>query len=207
MTEDKLKYFFNTFRYQLPQTSIDINLHLLLTSTFGVKTFLSQTSHVKSAFPQTLKLHELSVCFMSDCRIVHLFKTGMLIGTLVSMNPSRLNVQKKLSLKHPLSLLLLTDRVRVTLLNLSQSFLNDLFLKRITHFVESFRVNHALHDVCSTECLTVPFYRDATSTTCSECFCSPNLVFESGHCMPFHSQLNRPLIQNYLSSPSLPSLR
>ena len=109
MTEDKLKYFFNTFRYQLPQTSIDINLHLLLTSTFGVKTFLSKTSHVKSAFSQTLKLRELSVCFMSDCRIVHLFKTGMLIGTLVSMNPSRLNVQKKLSLKHPLSLLLLTD--------------------------------------------------------------------------------------------------
>ena len=67
--------------------------------------------------------------------------------------------------------------------------------------------NRALHDVCSTECLTVPFYRDATSTTCSECFCSPNLVFESAHCMPFHSQLNRPLIQNYLSSPSLPSLR
>ena len=114
MTEDKLKYFFNTFRYQLPQTSIDINLHLLLTSTFGVKTFLSQTSHV--AFLQTLKLHKLSVCFMSDCRIVHLFKTGMLIGTLVSMNPSRLNVLKKLSLKHPLSPLLLTDRVRVALL-------------------------------------------------------------------------------------------
>lgn len=140
MTEDELKYFFNTFRYQLPRTSLDINLHLLLTSTFGVKTFLSQTSHVKSAFPQTLKLHELSVCFMSDCRIVHLFKTGMLIGTLVSMNPSRLNVQKKLSLKHPLSPLLLTDRVRVTLLNLSQSFLNDLFLKRITHFIETFWV-------------------------------------------------------------------
>ena len=140
MTEDKLKYFFNTFRYQLPQTSIDINLHLLLTFTFGVKTFLSQTSHVKSAFPQTLKLHELSVCFMSDCTIVHLFKTGMLIGTLASMNPSRLNVQKKLSLKHPLSPLLLTDRVRVTLLNLSQSFLNDLFLKRITHFIETFWV-------------------------------------------------------------------
>ena len=140
MTEDKLKYFFNTFRYQLPQTSIDINLHLLLTSTFGVKTFLSQTSHVKSAFPQTLKLHELSVCFMSDCTIVHLFKTGMLIGTLASMNPFRLNVQKKLSLKHPLSPLLLTDRVRVTLLNLSQSFLNDLFLKRITHFIETFWV-------------------------------------------------------------------
>ena len=140
MTEDKLKYFFNTFRYQRPQTSIDINLHLLLTSTFGVKTFLSQITHVKSAFPQTLKLHELSVCFMSDCRIVHLFKTGMLIGTLVSMNPSRLNVQKKLSLKHPLSLLLLTDRVRVTLLNLSQSFLNDLFLERITRFMESFWV-------------------------------------------------------------------
>ena len=140
MTEDKLKYFFNTFRYQLPQTSIDINLHLLLTSTFGVKTFLSQTSQVKSAFPQTLKLHELSVCFMSDCTIVHLFKTGMLIGTLASMNPSRLNVQKKLSLKHPLSPLLLTDRVRVTLLNLSQSFLNDLFLKRITHFIETFWV-------------------------------------------------------------------
>ena len=140
MTEDELKYFFNTFRYQLPQTSIDINLHLLLTSTFGVKTFLSQITHVKSAFPQTLKLHELSVWFISDCRIVHLFKTGMLIGTLVSMNPSRLNVQKKLSLKHPLSLLLLTDRVRITLLNLSQSFLNDLFLERITRFMESFWV-------------------------------------------------------------------
>ena len=67
--------------------------------------------------------------------------------------------------------------------------------------------NRALHDLCRTKCLTVPFYRDATSTTCSECFCSPNLVFESAHCMPFHPQLNRPLIQNYLSSPSLPSLR
>ena len=54
MTEDELKYFFNTFRYQLPQTSLGINLHLLLTSTFGVKTFLSQITHVKSAFPQTL---------------------------------------------------------------------------------------------------------------------------------------------------------
>ena len=96
--------------------------------------------HTLNLFSQTLKLRELSVCFMSDSRIVHLFKTGMLIGTLASMNPSRLNVQKKLSLKHPLSPLLLTDRVRVTLLNLSQSFLNDLFLERITHFVESFRV-------------------------------------------------------------------
>ena len=50
MTEDKLTYFFNTFRYQLPRTSLDVNLHLLLTSTFGVKTFLSQTTHVKSFF-------------------------------------------------------------------------------------------------------------------------------------------------------------
>ena len=82
MTEEELKYFFNTFCYHLPRTSLDINLHLLLTSTFGVKTFLSQTTHVKSAFSQTLKLRELSVCFMSDCRIVHLFKTGMWIGIL-----------------------------------------------------------------------------------------------------------------------------
>ena len=152
MTKDELKYFFNTFRYQLPRTSLDINLHLLLTSTFGVKTFLSQITHVKSAFPQTLKLHELSVCFMSDCTIVHLFKTGMWIGILVSMNPSRLNVQKKLSLKHPLSPLLLTDRVRVALLtfhNLSWMIYSD----SVSPVLQNpFGWNRALHDLCSTEC-------------------------------------------------------
>ena len=108
------------------------------------------------------------------------------------MNPSRLNVLKKLSLKHPLSPLLLTDRVRVALLtfhNLSWMIYSD----SVSPVLQNpFGWNRALHDVCSTECLTVPFYRDATSTTCSECFCSPNLVFESAHCMPFHSQLNSP---------------